>query len=382
MSRAALHIITGLATGGAELSLLKLLEGSAELRAGARVVSLRDLGTVGPRLAALGIPVEAAGIRGSFPTPAAALRLRRLVRATRPALLQGWMYHGNLAALAARRWLGGGLPLVWNVRHSVYSLAAEKPMTARLIRLGARLSRRADRIIYNSRLAARQHEAIGYDASRTIVIPNGFDTARFAPCAHHRSPVRAELGLPPDAPLIGLIGRYHPMKDHATFLRAVALVRARCPGVHAVMAGPDVTPENPELRVLIESLGIGGCVHAIGEVSDTARLTAALDLLCLSSSSEGFPNVVGEGMSSGVPCVVTDVGDAAWIVGDTGVVVPPRDPEALAQGLGSLLAAPAATRLELGRRARQRIEARFTLPAIARQYLDLYAALAARDEPA
>lgn len=370
-----LHLITSLATGGAELSLLKLLEGSAELREGARVISLRDLGTVGPRLAALGIPVQAAGIRGSVPTPAAAFRLRRMVRAARPGILQGWMYHGNLAALAARRWLGGGVPLLWNIRHSVYALAAEKPMTAHLIRLGARLSRRVDRIIYNSRLAATQHEMLGYDPSRTVVIPNGFDTERFAPGAHHRTPIRAELGLAPDTPLIGLVGRYHPMKDHATFLQAVAQVRSSCPAVHAVMAGTDVTGDNPALQALMHSLGISDIVHAIGEVSDTARLTAALDLLCLSSSSEGFPNVVGEAMAAGVPCVVTDVGDTAWLVGDTGRVVPPRSPAALAAALGAELALSATERQQRGARARARILAEFTLPAIVRRYEALYDAV-------
>lgn len=377
MSSGALHLITGLSTGGAELSLLKLLEASPELRVGARVVSLRDLGTVGPRLAALGIPVQAAGIPGSVPSPAAVLRLRKMVRATRPGLLQGWMYHGNLAALAARRWLGGGIPLVWNIRHSVYALAAEKPMTAHLIHLGARLSRRVDRIIYNSRLAATQHEMLGYDRSRTTVIPNGFDTARFAPAPQHRTPIRGELGLAPDTPLIGLVGRYHPMKDHATFLRAVARVRSSCPGIHAVMAGPDVTSDNPTLQALMKSLGISDIVHAIGEVGDTAVLMPALDLLCLASSSEGFPNVVGEAMACGVPCVVTDVGDAAWVVGNTGVVVPPRDPEALADGLSSLLSMSTGERVELGRRARRRIEDEFTLPTIIHQYASLYAELAA-----
>ena len=167
------HIITGLSTGGAERSLLKLLEASSELRDGARVISLRDLGTVGPHLSALGIPVSAIGVHGSLPTPAAVLRLRSQVRCTTSALLQGWMYHGNLAALAARGWLPGRVPLVWNIRHSVYSLASEKSLTALLIRLGAVLSHLPDRIIYNSRLAASQHEALGYAADRTVVIPNG-----------------------------------------------------------------------------------------------------------------------------------------------------------------------------------------------------------------
>ena len=371
------HIITGLSTGGAERSLLKLLEASSELRDGARVISLRDLGTVGPHLSALGIPVSAIGVHGSLPTPAAVLRLRSQVRSTTSALLQGWMYHGNLAALAARGWLPGRVPLVWNIRHSVYSLAAEKSLTALLIRLGAVLSHLPDRIIYNSRLAASQHEALGYAADRTVLIPNGFDTDRFAPGNHHRAAVRAELGLTQDTPLVGLVGRYHPMKGHANFLRAVAQVRIDCPTARFVMAGTDVTTENSELMGLVRELGVGDGVFLLGELADTARLMAALDILCLPSSSEGFPNVVGEAMACAVPCVATDVGDAAWVVGETGVVVPPRNPEALAEGLTLLLQTSRAARAELGGRARRRIEEHFTLTAITRQYADLYAELTA-----
>lgn len=375
------HLISGLSTGGAELSLLKLLESSPELRAHATVISLRDLGTVGSRLVALGVPVNAAGIHGSVPSPAAAFRLRRMVRTARPALLQGWMYHGNVAALAARGWLPWRVPLLWNIRHSVYSLAAEKPLTALLIRLGAALSRRPDRIIYNSRLAASQHEALGYAADRTLVIPNGFDTVRFAPGELHRAVVRAELGVTPETPLVGLVGRYHPMKDHANFLRAVALVRQGCPTARFVMAGTSVTAENTELMGLARNLGVGDIVFPIGEVTDTSRLMAALDVLCLSSSSEGFPNVVGEAMACAVPCVATDVGDTSWVVGDTGVVVPPRNPEALAAGLTKLLRESDSARAELGRLARKRIQEHFTLPVITSQYADLYAALTTSTGP-
>ncbi len=375
------HIITGLSTGGAELSLLKLLEASPELRASGRVISLREIGTVGPRIAELGISVEALGVHGSVPSLGAFLRLRQLMRANPPSVLQGWMYHGNLAALAARGWAPGRMPVVWNIRHSVYSLAAEKPLTSVLIRLGAALSRRPDRIIYNSRLAAAQHEALGYAADRTVVIPNGFDTERFAPDAHHRIAVRAELGLTPLTPLVGLVGRYHPMKDHANFLRAVSLVRREFPGARFVMAGSNVTTENAELMGLARTLGVSDVVLPVGEVANTARLMAAFDLLCLASSSEGFPNVVGEAMACAVPCVATDVGDTAWLVGETGIVVPPRNAEALGAGLRSLLQESAAVRAELGRKARRRIEAYFTLPAITRLYVDLYTELAASSGP-
>ncbi len=371
----SMHIITSLSTGGAELSLLKLLAASPALRAGARVISLRDLGTVGPRLEALGIPVWATGIRRSLPTPAAVLRLRKMVRAASPSLLQGWMYHGNLAALAARGWLRKRVPLVWNIRHSVYSLGAEKPMTAMVIRLGAMLSRWPDRIIYNSRLAASQHEGLGYASDRTLVIPNGFDIARFFPRSDVRSPVRAELGLASDTTLVGVVGRYHPMKGHENFLRAVAVVRREFPDARFVMAGTGVTPDNRDLMEVVGALQMREAVLPLGELSDTSRLMAALDLLCLPSSSEGFPNVVGEAMACGVPCVVTDVGDAAWLVGETGIVVPPRDPAALAEGMRQLLRAPSNARVQLGAAARRRIESHFTLAAVIQQYTDIYSAL-------
>ena len=368
-------MITGLATGGAERALLKLLAGSAGLRDTARVLSLRDRGTVGPEIEALGVPVGAIGIRRSLPGAGAIRRFRWAVRAEPPAIVHGWMYHGNLAASYAARALPARPAVVWNVQHSVYSLTDEKPLTALVIRAGAWLSRSADRIVYNSRAAAQQHERLGYAADRTVILPNGFDTTRFAPSPEHRARLREALGIPADALVVGLLGRYHPMKDHRTFLRAAALLGAR-PEVRFLLAGPGVDPGNHVLAAEVAALGLGPRTLLLGARPDPERVMAALDILCSSSSSEGSPNVVGEAMSAGVPCVVTDVGDSAWLVADTGVVVPPRDPAALAAGLRSLLDSP--QRVALGRRARERVVRAFALPAIAARYAALQAELLER----
>src|SRR5690606_34094365 len=141
----------------------------------------------------------------------------------RPKVRQGWMYPGNLAAQVARGFCHGRPPVVWDVQHSVYSLAAEKPMTAAAIRLGALVSSRVAAIVYPSAASAEQHEALGYDPRRTRLIPNGFDTDLFRPSIADRGAFRARLGLATDDPVIGLVARYHPMKDHGTFLRAAAL---------------------------------------------------------------------------------------------------------------------------------------------------------------
>lgn len=371
-----LHLISGLAMGGAENALLKLLGGAEELRAGAGVVSLRDRGALGPLIERLGVPVQAAGIMTSLPTPVAAWRVRRMVSEYEPELIHGWMYHANLAAVFAASPLRPRPPVLWNVQHSVYSLRSEKLITAGVIALCARLSGRVAGIIYNSRTAAAQHERLGYAADRTIIIPNGFDTERFRPSAVVGAEVRAELGIGAGTLVVGMIGRFHPMKDHTNFLRAGALLASKMPGVQLVLAGPGVTRENKELTALLERLQLGAEVSLLGERRDPERLLTAFDVLCLPSSSEGSPNVVGEAMAAGVPCVVTDVGDSAWLVGETGRVVPPRDPEALAAALAAVLQLPVAGRRGMGMRARDRVVQEFSLPMIAKRYADVQRGLA------
>jgi glycosyltransferase involved in cell wall biosynthesis len=366
-----MHVITGLTTGGAEMMLLKFLSACGR-DWDHIVVSLADEGTLGPRISELGIPVHSLGLRRSIANPVRALSIIRLTRRLRPQLIQGWMPHGNLMASLAGVSSQERVPVLWNIRMCLYDMAAEPLLTAATIRLGAFLSRHPAAIIYNSEIGAKQHERLGYHAARQVVIPNGFDCQMFRPDSDARRQVRAELGVGNDTILIGLIARYHPMKDHAGFLRSAALVAKAHPPAYFLFAGAGMASQEPTLLKIIAEHQLQGRTLLLGERSDMPRLTAALDIACSASWGEGFSNTIGEAMSCGIPCVVTDVGDSTYLVADTGVSVPPRSPEALAQAICGMIDAGSEHRRNLGAAARRRIEAEFSLPAIARRYEDLY----------
>jgi glycosyltransferase involved in cell wall biosynthesis len=283
------------------------------------------------------------------------------------------MYHGNLAASLVQCLSFQSIPVLWSVRQTVYSLNDEKARTAALIRLSAILSRRAIRIVYASRVSADQHEALGFSPDRTTIIPNGFDCEQFKPSPRAGPALRRQLDVGENAILIGLISRFHPMKDHATFLRAARMISQQNPTVCFVLAGQGVDWANPVITDLIERLELGGRVHLLGERQDIPELTAGLDIATNSSAfAESFPNVIGEAMACGVPCVVTDVGHSAAIVGDSGFVVPPRNPAALAAAWTRLVDVGRAGRAKLGADAQQRIAQSFSLARVVRQYAALY----------
>ena len=370
-------MITGLNTGGAEMMLLKLCSKLDRRRLEISVISLSDKGVIGPSIEALGIPVYALGMRPSRPSLTGLLRLRKLVSSLRPNLVQGWMYHGNLAANLA----GGGGVVVWGIRQSLYGLDKERVLTRWVIRLGRFMSRYARAIVYNSRTSAHQHEAFGIDKARTCIIPNGFDAEVFRPDEAARINIRQELGLSDGAVLVGLVGRYHPMKDHRNFLNAAALLGKEFPDVHFLLAGNEVNADNPVLNAMLVEFGLERRVFLLGERKDIPQLNAALDIASSASAwGEGFANAIGEAMSCAVPCVVTDVGDSAWIVDETGRVVPKRDPVALAAAWKSLIMLSRDERQALGNLARQRVIENFSLGAVVKQYEDLYERLIAQEE--
>jgi glycosyltransferase involved in cell wall biosynthesis len=366
-----LYVITGLTTGGAEMMLYKLLSKLDRNRFAPVVVSLMDRGTFGDRIEALGIPVHTIDMKSGIPTPAAIGRLIGTVRQLKPDLIQGWMYHGNLAAQFASLFSSHKIPVLWSIHHSLDSLASEKKMTQAIIRFSSIISLYTNQIVFVSKNSKLQHEALGYCSENSCIIPNGFDTS-FKPSIEARRTIRAELGLPEDSFLIGLIARYHPMKDHANFLQAAALLLKDYPNVQFVLAGNGVDEKNPTLCQLIHELGIAEGIHLLGERQDIPRLTAALDIASSASYTEAFPNVIGEAMSCAVPCAVTDVGDSAWIVGNAGRVVPPRDSEALANAWKELIELGPEGRKALGKAARVRIIESFSLNSVVARYESLY----------
>lgn len=367
-----MHIITALYTGGAETMLLKLLSGQDVARFKPIVVALGGHGVIAEKIESLGITVCSLGMLGNRLSPLAVWRLLKLVRAHKPQVIQGWMYHGNLMAAVARLLSPGRIPVLWNIRQSLYDIRREKRMTALIIRLGARLSFLPRGIVYNARISAKQHEQFGYASTRTLILPNGFDCDLFHPSLAARASLRQQLGISDGAILIGLVARYHPIKDHANFIAAAAKLASIRSDVHFVLVGTRVDEGNRELAQMIDAVGLRGRVHLLGEQSNLSEITAALDIATSSSWSEAFPNVVGEAMSCGVPCVVTDVGDSAVIVGDAGRVVPPKDFNALAAGWASILDLNQEQRNALSEAARQRIVENYSLPNIVAQYEKLY----------
>ncbi|MDZ8110073.1 MAG: glycosyltransferase [Nostoc sp. DedQUE12a] len=367
-----IYIITGLSTGGAEVMLYKLISRINRQRFTPVVVSLMDSGTWGDRIVNLGIPVYTIGMKPGTLKLINIWRMIHIVRQLKPDLIQGWMYHGNLAAQFVRLFIFRQVPVFWNIRHSLHSLELEKPRTTIIIKLCARFSHLPKKIIYNSHNSSKQHEKIGYCLEKTCVIPNGFEIEKFKPSTEARLSVRSELNTPENALLIGLIGRYHPIKDHFNFLQAAALLLKTYSNVQFVLVGNQVDWDNHILSELIHELGLIQHIYLLGERHDVPRLTAALDIASSSSSGEGFPNVIGEAMSCGVPCVVTDVGDSGWIVGDTGKVVPPKNPEALVNAWQALINIGKDGRESLGKAARARVIKCFSLDSIVAEYEAIY----------
>lgn len=372
-----MHVITDLSAGGAQAMLLKLLSiGNETLTP--TVVSLMGEGVIGKRIAELGIPVFYLGLTRGPVDPFRALSMIRLARRIRPQLIQGWMYHGNLVASLAGLSLNGRAPVLWNIRQTVYDLSLERRMTAWVIKASALFARHPAAIIYNSRTSAEQHESLGYSITKRVMIPNGFNCEVFRPDEAAYRSLREELGIREDAILVGLIARYHPMKDHEGFLRAAGMVARRYPAVRFVLAGTGIGLDQPALLKAVADHDLNGRIFLLGERSDIPRLNAALDIACSGSAwGEGFSNSIGEAMACGVPAVVTNVGDSAHIVGETGLVVPPRDPESIAEAIGRLLDADPDERKKIGGAARQRIENKFSLAAVSEQYDDLYFTYAA-----
>lgn len=371
-----LHVITALNVGGAERMLLKLLGARALAACRQEVVAMLPNGPLAPAMRALGVRVHELDFLGRVPVARGALALARVARAFDPDIVQGWLYHGNLGALLARASLRRRVPLVWGIRQSLASLEGENWFARVGIALNRAASGRPDRLLFNSRTSLAQHRALGFNVRHADYLPNGFEAASFRPDPLARARLRGEWGANEQTVLYGLLARYHPFKDHASFFAAARRVLQERPASAFVLAGTGVDADNAALMGAVRAAGLAEHVRLLGERRDVADVMAALDVYVSSSTVEAFSNSIGEAMCCALPCVVTDVGDSAAIVGDTGRVVPPRAPEALAAAMLALHDLGAPGRAALGARARQRMETEFDIEAVAARYAALYRELA------
>jgi glycosyltransferase involved in cell wall biosynthesis len=360
------HLITGLETGGAERMLARLVMSLDRERHRSIVVSMTGPGVVGPSLVSAGIELHTLDMRRGVADLRGLARLAAILRKAQPDILQTWLYHADLLGTLAQIF-APHCALLWNVQ-CAESIDAE--IVRRLLVWGSALP---DAVVVNSLAGRRFHERLGYRPRRWEHIPNGCDTNVFRFDAEERLALRRELGVSDNAVAIGLPARFHPMKDHPNFLAAAARLAAVRPETVFVMVGPEVDSSNRVLGEIIATHRMTERVRLLGEREDMARVYSALDIATLSSAfGEGCPNVLVEAMSCGVPCVATDCGDAADIIGPTGLVVPPRDPEALSAAWNRLISLGPDARRALGADARRRIAGSYDLRIIVNRYDALY----------
>lgn len=369
MKRHVLHVITGLAVGGAEMALYRLI---LEFRGSGyshTVVVLTPGGSMYARFVASGIKLIVLDVRRAPLSDL--LRLYRLIRTLRPDIVQTWLYHADfLGGLAAR--MAGNRNVIWGIRTTDVDGGCART-TSYIRQLCASLSRWVPAaIVCVAEAARRSHSRLGYDASRMVVVGNGFDLEALTSGHQGRAAIRGKYGFKADDIVVGTLGRFNLDKDHASFVNAAGQLAARHPRLRFLMVGKDLDAGNDELMRWIAATGHAARFVLLGERSDVAACLAAMDIFCLSSRTEAFPNVVGEAMAMGLPCVATDVGDVAVLMADTGVLVPKADPDALARGVAGLMALAAEDRERLGQKARERIGALFTMDCMRERFEQIY----------
>lgn len=359
--------------GGAEQQLVELLKGIDKSRFCIAVATFYEGGPLVNEMAAIEglrwIPLHK---RGRWDVLPFLWRLWRAGQEFRPQIIHGYMGVANHIALFLGKLLGA--KVVWGIRSSDMDFRHYDWLSGLSFRLERFLSRFVDLVLANSQTGGCYHVARGFPAERLVVVPNGIDVQRFHPDAEARARIRKEWDISGSEILIGLVARFDPMKDHSTFLRAVT--RSTKDKLRFVCIGWGPDAYQSKLRQLASELGVDDRIIWAGARRDMPEVYNGLDLLTLSSAfGEGFPNVVAEAMSCGTPCVVTDVGDSAWIVGDTGVVVPPRLPEALATGWNEMIERLGAERSSLSKKARSKIVDNFRRELLVERTSEALAAL-------
>lgn len=351
-----LFLVRGLHLGGAERQLVLLAKGLRRVGHDVDVAVFYAGGHFEDDLRADGIPIHDLGKRTRWDGLPALLRLVRVVRSTRPDIVHAYMSLGNLYS-ATLKPLFPSLKVIWGIRTAITDLHAYEWATRITPALERAASPLADAIVANSSAARRQAVASGFDARKITVVPNGIDCDAFRPDPIGRATVRADWQVPANATLVGIVARLDAVKNHATVLHAFARVSSALPEVRFVCIGDGQPAYRERLDRLGSELGLGARLKWVRSCRTTRAVYSALDVSVLSSDpGESFPNVVGEAMACGVPCVVTDSGDAVDIVGGTGLVVPPRDPAALAAALVDLLGRLGESRAAMSFDARARIE--------------------------
>lgn len=352
--------------------LTQLLENWNDAGDHQMVISLRQRGQLSARIESLNIPMVHLDLQPGKIDFSKFLKLLRLIRSYQPEIVHTWLYHADLIGGIAAK-IASSASVIWGIHHTITDGHSVKSSTWNVVRILIQLSKNLpSQIICCSESAYQSHIAIGYSPNKMIIIENGVDADRFRPDASARLRLQNELNIPSQTKLIGMFARYHPHKDHASLLDAAGILLKTNPNVHFVLAGQGMDAANTELQDRIVRNNLSDHFHLLGERQDMPYLTAAMDIVTLSSHSEALPMTLCEGMSCAKPCVATNVGDIARLIGDSGIVVEPRKPQALADAWHKILELPDIEYNRLGYEARQRILQFYNLNTMLSEYRQTY----------
>lgn len=373
MPATILHIISGLKIGGAETALLRLLEYGLTQEYDCHVLSLAGKGPLSTAMEGSGAILHYPAENSFMRWPSIGYAVVRVINKIDPAIVQGWMYHGNISALAGCKLSRKSPRLLWNIRAGLHNLSSAKWLTRRIIDLGGRLSKKPNMVLYNSEASLKLHVARGYYAAKNLVIPNGFDTDLFKPSLEKRRDVRSELNVPAEATLVTHLGRFHPDKGQVDFAKAASRCLQSFPNTFFLMAGPGVENASSLLGAELTD-GDKKQFRIVGARTDSEAVLAASDIYVSSSRTESFPNTLGEAMASELACIATDVGDCALLLKDCGQIVPKQNVDALASAIEGFVSGVELTS-EVGSSARKRIKEDYSIQTMVSSYIELYEAI-------
>lgn len=360
-------LIRSLEYGGAERQLVTLVKGLDKERFEIAIFYFYGGGALESELQKSDVKMVCLEKRDRWDILGFFSQLISYLQQFQPDILHGYLSTSNLIAV----WSKPFLPqtrIIWGVRASNLDLSQYDWFARLNFRLECLFSRFSDRIIVNSQTGRDYHLQYGFPSEKMTVIPNGIDTHLFYPDRLARKRIRLEWGIYDDTVLVGLVGRLDPIKDHFTFLKAAKLCSDRLNHVRFVCVGSGEPSYQQQLQAFAEELGIAENVIWTGMRQDMPAVYNALDILTSCSISEGFSNAIAEAMSCGVSCVVTDVGDSAWMVGNTGFVIPIKQPEELVRGwLSCLDKMSGKERLSEENAARKRILENFSVAKLVAQ---------------
>jgi glycosyltransferase involved in cell wall biosynthesis len=365
-----IHMIVGLGNGGAERMLYNLISSQEKERYNIEVISMTQKGKYGPLIEEQGIKVHELNMNKGIMNFRALFKCLSLVKGA--DVLQTWMYHADLLGFFVGK-INKVPKIIWGIRHSNLDLDKNKKLTVLIAKINSILSKYVDSIVSCSIVATQSHVKFGYKKNKIVTIPNGFDLKQFKYNQNAKKEICNQLNIEEDNKIISMVGRWHILKDHKNLIKAFyQLTNNTNLKIKLLLVGPDINNSNQELVSLIRKYNLGANILLLGVRGDIPNIMSASDLLISSSSGEGFPNVIGEAMACGTICVVTDVGDSAYIVGDTGFVVPSQNSEALASAILKGLELNAKDTKCKSERAKFRVEQEFELSKIVNKFENLY----------